>query len=122
MSASIGLVVVALLACFGGAGVAGCDASDDCTDEYIVVPITVVDADGARVAGATVTATNEATGATAGGTTGSDGMTYAIGELLGPGTSVVTATLGERSASAAVEWRCGTCHCAPRPATLTLAL
>ncbi|QSQ27884.1 carboxypeptidase regulatory-like domain-containing protein [Pyxidicoccus parkwayensis] len=109
---------------------AGCDeaprverAEDNCQAELVALRVEVVAADGARVRGATVTATNLASNASITGITDDSGVTTAINESLAPSPVRVVANAGSKVSSAArVEWVCDTCNCVPEPQTLQLEL
>ncbi len=89
----------------------------------MAVRVAVVSADGARVRGATVTATNVASNVSISGVTGSDGVTTAVNETLAPSPVRITATAGSKVSPAShVEWVCDTCNCVPEPSELTLEL
>jgi len=96
---------------------------ENCSIGANVVVVTVLDAQGAPVAGATVTAVNSASGHTVSATTNGSGITTGIDESVGEGTSLVTATSGSRTSNAGeVVWTCDPCHCTPSPAQLTVSL
>ncbi|SEU29996.1 hypothetical protein SAMN05443572_108277 [Myxococcus fulvus] len=108
----------------------GCDDAprmsrghDECETTLMAVRVAVVSADGARVRGATVTATNVASNVSISGVTGSDGVTTAVNETLAPSPVRITATAGSKVSPAShVEWVCDTCNCVPEPSELTLEL
>lgn len=95
----------------------------ECTDELVLLRVTVVDANGAPVEGAVVTARNESTGKTLIGTTDARGSTLAVNEDVGDGPVQVQAERAPKvSEAVAVGWTCDACHCYPSTAELTLAL
>jgi hypothetical protein len=99
------------------------DAQHECSEELVLLRVTVVDADGAPVEGAVVTARNEATGKTLIGTTDARGTTLAVNEEVGVGDVQVQAERAPKSTPpTAVAWTCDECHCYPSTAELTLAL
>jgi hypothetical protein len=106
--ASIFLLAVA-------SALSGCNALT-CTTEYRIQQVTVVDANGMPVAGATVTATNPDPEDGSGHdtqTTQADGIAY-IGETVGGGVVEYRASLGSRQSSiTTVTWTCDRCHCSP---------
>ena len=94
-----------------------------CTDELVRLRVTVMDAGGAPVEGAVVTARNEATGKTLIGTTDARGSTLAVNEDIGDGRVQVQAERAPKgSPPVAVGWTCDACHCYPSTAELTLTL
>ena len=94
-----------------------------CTAEYVVLPVEVVDSNGAPLVGATVTATNLRSGKTISDTTRTDGFATSIGEAIGGGMSQIVATFQSRqSAPTNVNWTCGDCHCLPEHEMLTLVI
>ena len=94
-----------------------------CTVELVSMTVQVVDAAGAPVEGATVTATNLGTQKTVTAQTNASGVTTAVTEDLGQGTASLTATFGGRvSTLKNVTWTCGQCHCNPDPGVVTLTL
>lgn len=109
---------------------AGCDEAprvereeDDCQGELVALRVEVVTAEGARVRGATVTATNLTSNASITGVTDEHGVTTAINESLAPSPVRVVANAGSKVSSAwRVEWTCDTCNCVPEPGTLQLEL
>ncbi|MFL5355219.1 carboxypeptidase-like regulatory domain-containing protein [Archangium sp.] len=113
---------LALLAsCDGGVRVQR--QGDPCTDSLVTLRVEVLDAQGATVKDATVTATNVDTGHTITSTTSDRGVTTAVNEDIGEGTVRLTATAGSKvSAPAEVHWTCDDCHCHPEPATVQLQL
>ncbi|NTX04150.1 carboxypeptidase-like regulatory domain-containing protein [Myxococcus sp. CA040A] len=108
----------------------GCDDAprmergiDDCEATLMALRVEVVSAEGARVRGATVTATNLTSNESISGVTDSDGVTTAVNERLAPSPVRVVATAGAKvSPASRVEWVCDTCNCVPEPAALTLEL
>ena len=113
---------LALLAsCDGGLKVN--QQGDPCTENLVTLRVEVVDAQGAAVRDATVTASNVDTGRTITGTTGDRGVTTAVNEDIGQGTVRLVATAGSKvSAPAEVTWTCDECHCHPEPASVQLQL
>lgn len=109
---------------------AGCDesprverADDDCQAELVALRVEVLAADGARVRGAAVTATNLSSNASITGVTDEQGVTTAINESLAPSPVRVVASAGSKvSSPARVEWTCDSCNCVPEPSTLQLQL
>lgn len=109
---------------------AGCDdaprverADDDCQAELVALKVEVVSADGARVRGATVTATNMTSNVSITGVTDENGVTTAVNESLAPSPVRVVANAGSKVSSARrVEWTCDSCNCVPEPGTLQLEL
>ena len=88
-----------------------------------VIPVTVVDASGAAVAGATVTATHVTSGESQSGKTNERGISTAVTSDLGTGTVRVTAADGDRVSNVAeITWVCGDCNCSGTPSQVTLAL
>jgi hypothetical protein len=111
-------------ACGGSYGVrtdggqAGCTAVGEA-----FLPVTVLDASAAPVAGATVTARSAGTGKTVIATTNERGTTMAIGQSLGPGTVEVRAQKDStRSNTGQATISCGECGCTFDPGSLTLHL
>jgi hypothetical protein len=99
------------------------DPQAQCSDELVLLRVTVVDADGKPVEGAVVTARNAATGKTLTGTTDTRGTTLAVNEEVGSGDVQVQAERAPKSSPpTAVAWTCDDCHCYPSTAELTLAL
>jgi hypothetical protein len=99
------------------------DRPDACSVELVLLRVTVVDADGAPVEGAVVTARNASTGKTLIGTTDARGATLAVNEEIGDGQVEVQAERAPKtSKAAAVGWTCDPCHCYPSTAELTLEL
>jgi hypothetical protein len=113
---------LALLAsCDGGLKVH--QQGDPCTENLVTLRVEVVDAQGATVKDATVTATNVDTGHTITSTTSERGVTTAVNEDIGEGTVRLTATAGSKvSEPAEVHWTCDECHCHPDPETVQLQL
>lgn len=96
---------------------------DDCQADLVSLRVEVLSADGSRVRGAVVTATNLTTEVSITGVTDDQGVTTAINESLAPSPVRVVATAGSKVSSAQrVEWTCDTCNCAPQPGTLQLQL
>ncbi len=95
-----------------------------CTAEFASMAVHVVDAAGAPVDGATVTARNAGLGLSQTGTTNSAGNTTAVNQDIGQGTVTVTASLGTRvSDTQQCTWTCSDqCLCAVQPVALTLTL
>lgn len=88
-----------------------------------VIPVTVVDANGAPIEGATVKATHVTTGESLEGTTNAQGRSTAVTSDLGTGTVRVTAAFSERVSNVAeVTWVCGECNCSGTPSQVTLAI
>lgn len=113
---------LALLAsCDGGLKVN--QQGDPCTESLVTLRVEVVDAQGATVRDATVTASNVDTGRTITSTTGDRGVTTAVNEDIGEGRVRLVATAGSKvSAAAEVTWTCDECHCHPEPASVQLQL
>jgi hypothetical protein len=109
---------------------AGCDQSpgpeqhaDTCDAEPLSLYVEVVTADGARVKGATVTATNLTSNVSITSVTNEQGYTTGVNEVLAPGLLRVVATAGSKvSAAQRVEWTCDACHCSPAPGAVLLKL
>jgi hypothetical protein len=115
------LGLLSLTACDGGLRVER--MGDPCADERITLRVEVVDAGGAPVPGAMVTATHLETGRTFTSTTRERGVTTALGEEVGAGTVRVEATAGAKvSPPAEVTWTCDGCNCRPDPASVRLQL
>ena len=113
------------------AALAGCDdgpgvdrRGNSCSEEDLVtLRVEVVTAEGARVKGATVTANNASTNRTLTSLTDEAGLSTAVSEMIGPGTTRVWATAGSKvSPPSQVEWTCDDCHCNPEPAAVQLQL
>ncbi|MFP2908031.1 carboxypeptidase-like regulatory domain-containing protein [Pyxidicoccus sp. 3LFB2] len=110
--------------------IAACDdaprmerGDDDCQSELVAVRVEVLNAEGARVRGATVTATNTASNVSITGVTDESGVTTAINESLAPSPVRVVASAGSKvSLPQRVEWTCDSCNCLPEPATVQLQL
>ncbi|MBF5041501.1 carboxypeptidase regulatory-like domain-containing protein [Aggregicoccus sp. 17bor-14] len=99
------------------------DRPDACSVELVLLRVKVVDAEGAPVEGAVVTARNEGSGKTLIGTTDARGATLAVNEEIGDGAVEVQAERAPKTSPAvAVGWTCDACHCYPSTAELTLAL
>ena len=110
-----------LVSCDGGLRVNR--QGNPCVDDLVTLRVEVVDAQGAVVREATVTATNVDTGHTITSTTSERGVTTAVNEEIGSGTVRLMATSGSKvSAPAEVAWTCDECHCHPEPTTLQLQL
>lgn len=96
---------------------------EECSEELVLLRVTVVDASGEPVSGAVVTARNELTGKTLIGTTDEKGATLAVNEEVGDGSVQVQAERAPKaSPPVAVGWTCDACHCYPSTAELTLSL
>ncbi|MCP3141280.1 carboxypeptidase-like regulatory domain-containing protein [Pyxidicoccus xibeiensis] len=96
---------------------------DDCQAELVALRVEVVTADGARVSGATVTATNVTSNVSITGVTDEQGVSTAVNESLAPSPVRVVAQAGSKVSSAErVEWTCDSCNCVPEPGILTLRL
>jgi hypothetical protein len=96
---------------------------DTCQAELMSLRVEVLSADGARVRGAVVTATNLQSGVSITGVTDEQGVTNAINESLAPSPVRVVATAGSKVSSAErVEWTCDSCNCLPEPGTVQLQL
>lgn len=107
----------------------GCDdgrSSDRTEDDcglLVSMEVEVLDAAGAPVSGATVTARHLESEQAITGVTGEDGVTRAINERLGAGTLEVSAIGGTKvSDTQQVTWACDACRCTPQPERLTLRL
>jgi hypothetical protein len=119
-----------LLLLLGLAPLVSCDGGlrvnrqgNPCVDDLVTLRVEVVDAQGAVVREATVTATNVDTGRTITSTTSERGVTTAVNEEIGSGTVRLVATAGSKvSAPAEVAWTCDECHCHPEPTTMRLQL
>jgi len=110
-----------LAACDGGLRVDR--QADPCEDTLATARVEVVDAWGAPVQGATVTATHVETGHTLTSTTGERGLTTAVNESLGAGVVRLEAIAGSKtSPPAELTWTCDGCHCTPEPASVRLQL
>ena len=96
---------------------------DDCQAELVALRVEVVNAEGARVSGATITATNLESNVSITGVTDEQGVSTAVNETLAPSPVRVVAHAGSKVSSAVrVEWTCDTCNCTPEPGTLQLEL
>ncbi len=96
---------------------------DTCQAELVSLRVEVRSADGARVRGAVVTATNLNTGVSITGITDEQGVTTAINESLAPSAVRVVATAGSKvSPAQRIEWTCDSCNCVPEPGALQLEL
>ncbi len=114
-------LLLLLAACDGGLRVDR--QGDPCEDTLATLRVEVVDAWGAPVQGATVTAVHLETGHTLTSTTSERGLTTAITESLGPGVVRLEATAGSKtSPPAEMRWTCEGCHCTPEPASVRLQL
>ena len=110
--------------------IAACDdaprmerGDDDCQAELVAVRVEVLNAEGARVRGATVTATNTASNVSITGVTDESGVTTAINESLAPSPVRVVASAGSKvSLPQRIQWTCDGCNCLPEPATVQLQL
>jgi hypothetical protein len=115
------LGLVPLVSCDGGVRVNR--QGDPCTEHLVTLRVEVVDAQGALVREATVTATNQDTGRTITSTTGDKGVTTAVNEEIGSGTVRLVAIAGSKvSTPAEVAWTCDDCHCHPEPSSVRLQL
>lgn len=115
----------------GVALLAGCDGGlrvttprgDPCTDNLVTLRVEVVDAQGALVDGAVVTATNAGTGHSIIGTTSERGVTTAVNEDIGAGQVRLTAVAGSKTSEPVeVKWTCDECHCTPETDSVQLRL
>jgi hypothetical protein len=96
---------------------------DDCQAELVALRVEVLTSEGARVRGATVTATNLTSNVSITGVTDENGVSTAINESLAPSAVRVVASAGSKVSSAErVEWACDSCNCVPEPGTLQLQL
>ncbi|WP_164017346.1 carboxypeptidase-like regulatory domain-containing protein [Pyxidicoccus trucidator] len=110
--------------------IAACDEAprmerggDDCQAELVALRVEVLNAEGARVRGATVTATNTASNVSITGVTDEDGVSTAVNESLAPSPVRVVASAGSKvSSPQRIEWTCDACNCTPEPSTLRLQL
>ncbi|WP_224245922.1 carboxypeptidase-like regulatory domain-containing protein [Hyalangium gracile] len=94
-----------------------------CSEGLVSLKVEVVTAEGVRVKGATITATNEETLESITGITNEQGFSRAVNETLAPGVTRLYATAGSKvSPATQVEWVCDDCHCEPTPDTVTLQL
>lgn len=95
----------------------------DCKLDESSLGVKVVDANGAAVEGATVTAVNAGTGQQTSGTTNGAGATHSVDGTLGAGTAVVTASKGQqKSDPVSVQFTCGECGCSVQPASVVITL
>ncbi|MFP2931738.1 carboxypeptidase-like regulatory domain-containing protein [Pyxidicoccus sp. 3LG] len=96
---------------------------DECQAELVALRVEVVTAEGARVSGATVTATNLKSNVSITGITDESGVSTAVNESLAPSSVRVVAQAGSKVSSAErIEWTCDACNCVPEPGSLTLRL
>lgn len=96
---------------------------DVCSEELVTLKVEVVTAEGVRVKGATVTATNVETAESITGVTNDVGISRAVNESLAPGRTRLSAMAGSKvSPATEVEWQCDECHCSPVPEDVTLQL
>jgi hypothetical protein len=96
---------------------------DVCSEELVTLRVDVVTAEGIRVKGATVTATNLETSESITGVTNDAGVSRAVNESLAPGVVRLHATAGSKvSPPVEVAWQCDGCHCTPEPGAVTLQL
>lgn len=96
---------------------------DECAQEWVTLKVEVVTAEGVRVKGATVTATNLETNQSITGVTNELGVTRAVNETLAPGTTRLYAVAGSKvSPPTELGWRCDECHCSPEPDAVQLQL
>lgn len=94
-----------------------------CTEGVPTMTVTVHDANGAAVSGATVTARNTGSGQTVTGTTDSNGVTNAVTKDIGSGTIQLSATSGTKTSQLMqVDWVCGDCSCTATPQTANLVV
>jgi hypothetical protein len=94
-----------------------------CSEELATLRVEVVTAEGVRVKGATITATNLETQESITGVTNDVGISRAVNESLAPGPTRLYATAGSKVSQATqVEWQCDDCHCTPSPGEVTLQL
>ena len=93
-----------------------------CTGAETFLAVRVVDAGGAPVEDATVTATRTTGGAAQSETTDGEGVAR-FDESSGPGTLRLSARSGSKVSSAGeATWVCGECDCTVTPSSLTLTL
>ena len=117
-----------LAACGGGGEPMVPDAGTEqlgCTPDELEahLAVVVVDAQGAPVQGAEVTAKNLGSGKTISANTDGDGVTVAVGTSIGSGSVQVTAKQGSRlSDTKQAEFDCGGCTCTISPPTITLTI
>lgn len=110
--------------------IAACDdaprverGGDDCQAELMALRVEVLNAEGARVSGATVTATNLTSNVSITGVTDENGVTTAVNESLAPSAVRVVASAGSKvSSPQRIQWTCDACNCVPEPGTLQLQL
>ena len=110
--------------------IAACDEAprverggDACQAELMALRVEVLNAKGARVRGATVTAVNMTSNVSITGVTDENGVTTAINESLAPSAVQVVASAGSKvSVPQRIEWTCDTCNCTPEPGTLQFQL
>jgi hypothetical protein len=94
-----------------------------CSEELVTLRVEVVTAEGVRVKGATVIATNLETSESIAGVTNESGLSRAVNESLAPGIVRLHAVAGSKvSPPVQVEWLCDDCHCTPEPGAVTLQL
>jgi hypothetical protein len=99
------------------------DGGESCAEQMVTLRVEVVTAEGVRVKGATVTATNVETNQSITGVTNEAGISRAVNESLAPGVTQLHATAGPKvSPPVQVEWQCDECHCTPIPGAVTLQL
>lgn len=99
-------------------GVAVCDPTQE-----RFLPVTVQDAQGQPVSGATVTAKNLTTGQTITAQTNDQGGTGAIGSSIGSGTVRITAQKGTQTSNTGeANFTCGECGCSFEPESVALTL
>jgi hypothetical protein len=94
-----------------------------CSEELVTLKVEVLNADGVRVKGATVTATNLETDQSITSVTNEEGVTRAVNESIAPGATRLSAVAGSKEAPPVqVEWECDECHCTPIPGAVVLQL
>jgi len=94
-----------------------------CSEELVTLRVEVVTAEGVRVKGATITATNLETNQSITSVTDAEGLSRAVNESLAPGTTRLSATAGSKvSPPVEVQWECDECHCTPIPGAVVLQL
>ena len=99
------------------------DARELCSAELVTLRVDVMTAEGVRVKGATVTATNLETNQSITSVTDAEGISRAVNESLAPGVTQLSAVAGSKvSPPVQVEWECGPCHCTPIPGAVVLQL
>lgn len=87
------------------------------------LPVTVVDAQGQPVQGATVTATNLTSGQKITAVTNDQGGTGAVGSSIGSGTVQITAQKDTKTSDVGqANFVCGDCGCSFEPESVTLTL